>query len=137
MNTINVVCAVMIHDNKVLAVKRGKDMSHSGQWEFPGGKIEENESEKEALIREIKEELTIEVVPERKLATVEYAYPNRTIILLPWICTSSEYSAIELSEHEIHQWCTVEELLFLHWCEADIPVVKEIVELLTVSGSGR
>src|SRR6478609_1615697 len=134
MNTIQVVCAVMIHDNKVLAVKRGKDMSHSGQWEFPGGKIETDESEVEALIREIQEELTIEIIPERKLTTVEYDYPNRTIILMPWICQSNEYSEIVLSEHETYQWCTIEELLFLHWCEADIPVVKEIVELLTVSG---
>lgn len=60
---INVVCAVIIFEGKVLATQRRWDKSNPNKWEFPGGKVEQYETNEESLIREIKEELNITIQP--------------------------------------------------------------------------
>ena len=75
MKTIEVVAAIIHQDNKILATQRGYG-DYKGWWEFPGGKMEEGETEEQAIIREIREELDVEIAVERKVCTVEYDYPQ-------------------------------------------------------------
>ena len=75
MKTIEVVAAIIHQDNKILATQRGYG-DYKGWWEFPGGKMEEGETEEQAIIREIGEELDVEIAVERKVCTVEYDYPQ-------------------------------------------------------------
>ena len=71
MKTIKVAAAIIVHDNKIFATQRGYG-EFKGGWEFPGGKIEEGETPEEALVREIMEELEIEIQVGDKIDTVEY-----------------------------------------------------------------
>jgi 8-oxo-dGTP diphosphatase len=103
-------------------------MSQPLLWEFPGGKIEPNESETECLIREVKEELSIDIHPHLKLNPVTYTYPDKTIILIPYIChfTSGD---IHLLEHAKYEWVLPVSLLQYNWCPADLPIVKDYLKL--------
>ncbi len=75
MKTIRVVAAVIRDNDKIFATARGYG-EFKGQWEFPGGKIEDGETPQEALVREIKEELTAEIEVEELIRTIEYDYPT-------------------------------------------------------------
>ena len=75
MKTIKVVAAIIIDNGKVFATQRGYGEFKDG-WEFPGGKIEEGETAREAIVREIREELDTEIQVEELLDTVEYDYPK-------------------------------------------------------------
>ena len=83
--TIAVVCAIIILNEKILAVQRSPQMSLPLKWEFPGGKIEENESEEDCIKREIKEELNIEILLLKKLSTAYCNYPNIDVQLIPFV----------------------------------------------------
>jgi 8-oxo-dGTP diphosphatase len=126
--TIAVVCAIIILNDKILAVQRGPQMSLPLKWEFPGGKIEENETEEACIKREIREELNIEILLLKKLSSSFYQYPNIRIDLIPFV---AQYLSgeIVLKEHQSYQLLTLAELNNLDWAEADIPIVKELQQL--------
>lgn len=128
MTRIKVICAIIIKEEKILAVQRSKNMNLPLKWEFPGGKLENNETEKECIIREIKEELNININPIKKLSSSLYSYPNINIELIPYI---SQYKSGELKllEHEQFKWLTTNNLINLDWAEADIPIIKEFINL--------
>ena len=123
--TITVVCAIIIFKEKILAVQRGPQMSLPLKWEFPGGKIEKNETEEACIKREIKEELNIEILLLKKLSPSFYQYPKISIELIPYV---AQYHSgdIVLKEHQSYQLLKLDELSILDWAEADIPIVKEI-----------
>ena len=75
MKTIEVVAAIIHQNNKILATQRGYG-DYKGWWEFPGGKMEEGETEEQAIVREIREELDVKIAVEKKVCTVEYDYPQ-------------------------------------------------------------
>lgn len=128
MKTISVSCAIIIHLNKVLVAKRSSSMSQPGFWEFPGGKLEQGERPEESLIREIKEELGMEITIDFQLTVSKYAYSEEKIIeLIPFICTW-ESGEIRVLEHERVDWLEIEELSVLNWAPADIPVYNELLE---------
>lgn len=79
---IPVVAGIIHQDGKVLIAQRKDGWRHAFKWEFPGGKVEKGESPREALKRELQEELNIEVVVGRELTRYEYAYPRGATILL-------------------------------------------------------
>ena len=85
MKVIEVVAAVIYYEGKYLATQRGYG-DYKGQWEFPGGKIEQGEAREEALIREIREELRMEIVPERWLCTTEHDYPTFHLTMHCYLC---------------------------------------------------
>ncbi|WP_200975246.1 (deoxy)nucleoside triphosphate pyrophosphohydrolase [Echinicola sp. 20G] len=124
---LSVTCAIIIRDGLVLAVQRGKKMKMPGKWEFPGGKIEANESEENCLIREIKEELHLNIKIAEKLPEVIHHYPDFTIKLIPFLATI-ESGELYLSEHQAYQWLSKDKLLDLDWAEADEPVIREILK---------
>jgi 8-oxo-dGTP diphosphatase len=82
---ISVTCAIIIYNEKILAVQRGPHMNLPLKWEFPGGKIEKNETEEACIKREIKEELNIEITLLKKLSTSFHEYPNISIELIPFV----------------------------------------------------
>jgi 8-oxo-dGTP diphosphatase len=127
-STISVVCAIIIYQEKILAVQRGPNMALPLKWEFPGGKIELNETEEACIKREIREELNIEILLLEKLSNSYYDYPNFSINLIPFV---AQYISGELmlKEHKSYQLLTLGELDSLDWAEADLPIVKELQKI--------
>ena len=104
-------------------------MSLPLKWELPGGKIEPNETAENCLMREIKEELDIEIEIVKKLAPNKHTYPLITIFLLPFICRHVT-GEIQLKEHANFKWLNPNELLDLDWAEADIPIINSYLQNL-------
>ncbi len=126
MKEIKVVAAIIQKENKILATKRGYG-EFINMWEFPGGKIESGETKEEALIREIKEELNIEINVDKFAIDIEYQYPNFYLFMSCFMCSIKEGS-IELLEHNDGKWITKEELNSLNWLPADIDAVNYLKE---------
>lgn len=126
---IEVVGAAIIEDNKVFATERSNRMTLSGMWEFPGGKIENNESEKEALVREIQEELTVDIEILDYINESTYTYDFGTVSLKVYTAKITS-GQIALEEHSDSQWLTAAELAEINWAPVDIPAAKELTELL-------
>lgn len=126
MKEIKVVAAIIQKENKILATKRGYG-EFINMWEFPGGKIEPGETKKQALVREIKEELNIEISVDKFALDIEYQYPNFYLFMSCFMCSIKEGS-IELLEHNDGKWITKEELNILNWLPADIDAVNYLKE---------
>jgi 8-oxo-dGTP diphosphatase len=127
VKTIQVTCLVLLHQGKVLATQRSATMDLPGCWEFPGGKMEPEESPTTCLIREIWEELSIGIRVSRPLTPVLHTYPNKAIQLIPFLATW-ESGSLQLTEHAQSQWLAQKDLLSLDWAPADIPIVHELNE---------
>lgn len=104
MKEIKVVAAIIQKENKILATKRGYG-EFINMWEFPGGKIESSETKEQALVREIKEELNIEISVDKFAIDIEYQYPNFYLFMSCFMCSIKEGS-IELLEHNDGKWIT-------------------------------
>lgn len=126
MKQIKVVAAIIQKENKILATKRGYG-EFINMWEFPGGKIESGETKEQALVREIKEELNIEISVDKFAIDIEYQYPNFYLFMSCFMCSIKEGS-IELLEHNDGKWITKEELNTLNWLPADIDAVNYLKE---------
>lgn len=117
MKTIEVVAAIIRKGNKVFATQRGygefKDF-----WEFPGGKREPGETPEEALVREIREELSTEISVENFLYTVDYDYPKFHLRMHCYICSLLNES-LHLNEHEDARWLSMDEFDTVNWLPAD------------------
>ncbi len=119
---IHVTCAIIERDGLVLATRRSAAMSKPLKWEFPGGKIDPGESPEACLLREIHEELSLQVRVGKNLPVSTYHYPAFTISLYPFIC-AIEAGEIVLHEHAAIAWLSPEKLHTLEWAEADVPVL--------------
>lgn len=128
MKTISVTCAIIQFDDKVLAVQRSETMKLPLKWEFAGGKIELGESEIDCIRREILEELNILIEVKERLTPVTHQYPDFKIKLIPFI---AEYLSgeLQLREHCSFLLADKDELINLDWAEADLPILKEFIEL--------
>lgn len=126
MKEIKVVAAIIKNEDKILATKRGYG-EFINMWEFPGGKIESGETKEQALVREIKEELNIEISVDKFAIDIEYQYPNFYLFMSCFMCSIKEGS-IELLEHNDGKWITKEELNTLNWLPADIDAVNYLKE---------
>lgn len=126
MKEIKVVAAIIQKENKILATKRGYG-EFINMWEFPGGKIESGETKEQALVREIKEELNIEISVDKFAIDIEYQYPNFYLFMSCFMCSIKEGS-IEFLEHNEGKWITKEELNTLNWLPADIDAVNYLKE---------
>lgn len=128
---IHVTCAIIEHEELVLATQRSATMSMPLKWEFPGGKIEPGESKKICLQRELLEELGIQARIQRSLPRSMYRYPTFTITLYPFLCTI-ESGVITLHEHAAMRWMHAEDLTTLDWAEADVPVLEYYLSLCSL-----
>ena len=128
MKTIEVVAAIIRDGDKILATQRGYGEFKDG-WEFPGGKIEEGETPKQALVREIREELDTLIEVGELLDTVEYDYPNFHLTMHCFLCTVMSGELV-LKEHKEAKWLTKDTLDTVDWLPADISLVDKIREVI-------
>ncbi|MDA8642009.1 8-oxo-dGTP diphosphatase MutT [Schleiferiaceae bacterium] len=129
MKTVEVVAGIILNDSdRIYCVQRGESSKPyiSKKWEFPGGKLEEGETREEALIRELKEELKIDVNPFEFVITIDHTYPDFRIIMHVFKCNILNDNEPVLTEHLQSKWLTVSELDNLDWAAADIPIVKSL-----------
>lgn len=125
---INVTCAIIRNEeNQILVVQRGENTDHPFKWEFPGGKIDPGENDEECIIREINEELSIEIVICGKLHDVEYDYGYKQIRLIPFICDTLDEIPL-LTEHLDYKWLAAGDLMSADFSEADVIVAGEYLE---------
>ncbi len=127
---IHVTCAIIEKDGLVLAAKRGPSMSMPGTWEFPGGKIMDGETLEACIKREIMEELGVDVTLTAALSPSTHAYPGLTVTLYPFRCTMDS-STIILLEHAEIRWMRPSDLPTLNWADADVPVVRNFLNLFS------
>jgi 8-oxo-dGTP diphosphatase len=127
-NIVNVTCAIILIENKILVAQRSDKMKLPLKWEFPGGKLEENETEIECVKREIKEEINIDIEVIKKLSSSIYDYGAFKINLIPFIAKYI-HGEIRLAEHKDYKLLEKVELLSLDWAEADLPIVEEFLKL--------
>ena len=128
MKTIEVVAAIIQdEEGRVLATQRGYG-EYEGWWEFPGGKIEPGESHTTALVREIWEELSVMIIPDEWLCTVEYDYPNFHLTMHCALCHIVQ-GRVQLNGHASAKWLAKEELDSVNWLPADVEVVGKIYDL--------
>ena len=120
---LRVTCAIVVDGARVLCTQRGPAMSLPGEWEFPGGKIEPGESAADCIVREIQEELNLEIRLIEKGPSAFYAYkPGAMLELMPVVavCVSGR---LHLREHAQARWCEAHELDELDWAQADLEIV--------------
>lgn len=128
MKTVKVVAAIIIEKNKVFATQRGYGEFKDG-WEFPGGKLEPDETPEKALVREIQEELDTKVEVLELLDTVEYDYPGFHLSMDCFICKIAAGNLV-LKEHEAAKWLTKETLDSVEWLPADLKLIEKVKKYL-------
>ena len=128
MKNLQVACAIIERDGKVLAAQRSERMSLPLKWEFPGGKIKEQEAPEACLVREVMEELGLRVTVGMALQKVSHAYPDFAVTLSPFICSIAA-GTLTLHEHKMVKWLPPTRLLSLDWAEADLPIITNYLEL--------
>ncbi|PLY00192.1 MAG: (deoxy)nucleoside triphosphate pyrophosphohydrolase [Desulfuromonas sp.] len=120
-----VTAAIAIRDDRVLITQRMPGSRHAGMWEFPGGKMEKNESPTETLQREICEELGVEVQVEEIFAVIHHRYEWGAILLLAYRCQLEE-KPLQHLEVADHRWVTPQELDDYPLLDADRPLVEKL-----------
>ncbi len=124
MKHIEVVAGIIKDGDKIFATQRGYGDFKDG-WEFPGGKMEPGETCEQALARELKEELTIDVNVGKFLCTVDYDYPTFHLTMHCFYC-SVVGGELTLLEHEAAKWLKMTELHSVDWLPADVEVVSAL-----------
>ena len=131
MKQVKVAAAIIINNGKILCVQRGPNKFDyiSEKFEFPGGKIEAGELPSDTVVREIDEELKMNIAVEQDFLTVNHEYPDFKIQMHSFIC-STPTRELELSEHISFKWLDVSELGDLDWAAADVPIVDKLIKEL-------
>lgn len=127
--TVKVVAAVIRRGNKIFATQRGYGEYKDG-WEFPGGKVEPGESPRDALVREIREELDADITVGDKILTVNQDYTDFYLSMDCFWASLNEGEQLKLLEHEAARWLTCDELDTVGWLPADVKVVEVIRKAL-------
>ena len=125
---IEVVAAIIRKDDKIFATQRGYG-EWKDWWEFPGGKMEPGETPEDALLREIKEELSTDVSVDKFLYTVDYDYPKFHLTMHCFMC-SLLCEALHLNEHEAAKWLSSEDIHSVKWLPADEILLPMIIDEL-------
>jgi len=131
---VEVVGGALVRDGRVLASRRTEPPRLAGLWEFPGGKVEPGEDDATALVRELREELRVEVVVGARLG--EDLPIGPTAVLRVYVCAlvSGEPALVD---HDEHRWLGADELLDVPWIPVDLPLVEQLRPLLTGASSPR
>ena len=128
MKTVIVTAALIIEQEKILVTQRKQEDSHGLLWEFPGGKLKEGEEPREALRRELKEELDVEVKPGMMFDGTLYSYPEYPILLLVYHGRIEKGSLKPIGCHDL-RWVTLQELKTLAMPPADEPIRTHLSSL--------
>jgi len=126
MGLIKVVCGIIFKDGKVLICRRKPEKSLGGYWEFPGGKIEDGESNEESLNRELLEELGMKVDVKNYFRTNIHTYEKFTIELIAYKCHFI-HANYKLTDHDTYKWVSVKDLKNINLAPADIPLAIELL----------
>lgn len=128
-NSIEVVAAIIIYEGKFLCCQRGdhKFSYISNRFEFPGGKIEQGEITEDALKREIKEELNLDIMVNKHVLKINYQYPDFNLIMDCFLCSVSDFK-IKLNDHISYKLVDLKDLKSLEWVPADIELVDYLEE---------
>lgn len=132
MKTVNVVAALIIHDGRIFATQRGYG-EWRGWWEFPGGKVEPDETPEDALVREIREELATEIRVDRYVTTIEWDYPTFHLSMRCYLC-SVVSGTLTLLEHKAAAWLDREHIRTVQWLPADETIIPDIETLTGIVG---
>lgn len=128
MKKIEVVAAIIRgygeNEGKIFATQRGYGDFKDG-WEFPGGKMEADETPEQALVREIREELDTEIEVKEFLTTVEFDYPQFHLTMHCYMCDVKS-GKLKLLEHEAAKWLGKEELYSVEWLPADVGIIPMV-----------
>ena len=125
MKTIKVAAAIIKKDNKILIASR-KTGEFAGMFEFPGGKVEPGETSKQALIREIQEELETSINIDEFFMNVNYTYPTFILDMDCFICSLKD-EQIALNVHDSIKWITLDQQ-DINWIPADIQIIEKLKE---------
>ena len=128
MQRVGVVGAAIVRDGRVLASRRTEPPRLAGLWEFPGGKVDPGESDEQALVRELREELQVEVeVGERLGGDLQI---GQTAVLRVYLCrlVGGEPALVD---HDEHRWLGPDELLDVPWIPVDLPLVAQLRRVLS------
>lgn len=128
MKTIQVAAAIIKNDQQILATQRGYGEFKDG-WEFPGGKIEPGETPQQALVREIKEELDMEIEVGALADLVEYDYPQFHLTMYCYFCSVKSGNFV-LKEHEAARWLSGQALDSVDWLPADLELIERLKKVL-------
>ena len=128
MKTVRVVAAVIHSDNRIFATARGYG-DFKGLWEFPGGKIEPGETPEQALRREIREELDVEIAVGEMIGTIEYDYPTFHLSMDCFWCEVVS-GDIVLKEAQEARWLTKDQLHDVMWLPADIQLINALEQMI-------
>ena len=121
-----VVAALILEDDRILACQRTRHQTMPLKWEFPGGKIEDGEQPRDALRRELEEELGIVAVIGDEVARIRHEYPNGTTVELRFFAVSNYHGELENRIFREIRWVVRGELLQLDFLEADLTLVKDL-----------
>ena len=125
---INVVAAVIRdEEGRILITQRNLKKAQGGLWEFPGGKNEPEETKEHAIVREIKEELDVDIEYKDYLAEKVFEYPEKTINLIALECKKIN-GEIRLLEHESYAWVYEKELNDYEFAPADLFIIEKLLE---------
>ena len=124
---IKVVAAVIVKENKILIARRKEGKHLEFKWEYPGGKVENNENEKESLKRELKEELDISVSIDDYITESFYEYDKAKINLKAYFVKNYSGS-IKLTDHDKINWIKIDELNNYEFAPADIPINNYLIK---------
>lgn len=129
MKKIEVVAAIIFYNKKILCVQRSENKFPyiSKKYEFPGGKMELGETKEETIKREILEELKIDIVIQEEFITVTHQYPDFLLTMHSFICNCKDPNIV-LTEHIDFKWLNKNELHYLDWAAADMPIVNELIK---------
>lgn len=127
MPTLLVAAAIIEHDGKILLARRRQDAPYPLLWEFPGGKVEKAEDPKDCVVREIREELAIEIAVTGIYDVIFYRYPERHVLVLAYLCRwqEGEIRDVEVAEH---RWVSPAEIATFDLLPADIPLALRIAK---------
>lgn len=121
---LKVTCAIIVNGGTVLCAQRGPSMSLPLEWEFPGGKIEFGESAEACILREIKEELNLEIQVLEQGPSALYPYKQGQMLeLIPFVCITTG-GELQLREHAQATWCTQAQMDSLPWAQADLEILE-------------
>ena len=126
---IEVCCAIILNESKILVVQRGPKSSHPLEWEFPGGKVHPDETIEQCIVREIDEELNLKIEVKDQLLPVDFDYSTKQIRLIPLVCKIIS-GEITLTEHVSQRWIDFEEWETLKWSGADYKLIVKNQENL-------
>jgi len=126
MDIIKVVCGIIFKEDKIFICRRNQQKILSGYWEFPGGKIEIGEKAEDSLVRELQEELGMDVSIDKYFKTVIHRYETFTIELISYICQFQKAS-YKLTDHDAYEWVDRSDLNKRLLAPADIPIAEALI----------